>query len=90
MAERHWAAWFDHPVPALGGVTPREAARTPLGRERLEALFGEFAARNRHAPPEQRVDLAQLRRELGLEQPATRTLGRRRRLEHARRDTPVS
>ncbi len=66
MAERHWAAWLDRPVPALGGVTPREAARTPLGRERLEALFAEFEARNRHAPPEQRVDLARLRKELGL------------------------
>lgn len=45
MSRRHWEAWFDEKIPALGGVTPREAAKTPVGRERLEALLAEYVWR---------------------------------------------
>lgn len=40
--ERHWESWLDTRVPALGNRTPRQAARTPEGRERLDALLAEF------------------------------------------------
>lgn len=40
--QRHWQEWIDQPVPALKGQTPRQAARTAPGRERLEALLAEF------------------------------------------------
>lgn len=39
---RHWHRWVDEPVPALNGRTPRQAAATPEGRERLEALLTDF------------------------------------------------
>lgn len=39
MAKQHWNAWFDNPIPALNNKTPRQAAKTEDGRERLEALL---------------------------------------------------
>jgi len=63
----HWEAWLDIPIPALKGQTPRAAARTPQGRERLEALLMEYEYRNDSAlQPELRPDVAELRRKLGL------------------------
>jgi hypothetical protein len=66
---KHWATWVDEPVPALGGKTPRQAAKSALGRERLEALFAEFAWRSDQQPAHQRVDVAALRQTLGLPDP---------------------
>jgi len=56
-------------VPALGNLTPREAAKTPPGRERLEALLAEFAWRANTMPSEQRPDITALRAALGLDEP---------------------
>ncbi len=58
--------WLDEGVPALDGVTPREAARTPRLRERLRALLSDFEMREANLPAEQRNDIGWLRRELGL------------------------
>jgi len=69
QSERHWAAWLDEKVPALGNLTPREAAKTPAGRERLEALLAEFAWRAKTTPSEQRPDITALRATLGLDEP---------------------
>jgi hypothetical protein len=69
QSERHWAAWLDEKVPALGNLTPREAAKTPPGRERLEALLAEFAWRANTMPSEQRPDITALRAALGLDEP---------------------
>lgn len=66
MQAAHWEAWLDEKVPALGNQTPRKAARTPEGRERLEALLAEYAWRDTRTPAENRVDIAELRRKLGL------------------------
>jgi hypothetical protein len=41
LQHRQWA-WIDLPVPALNGQTPRQAATTPQGRQRLEALLEDF------------------------------------------------
>ncbi len=64
---RHWERWVDAPLPALNGSTPRTAAASPAGRERLEALLAEFA-RTRATLPDGRptVDVAALRATLGL------------------------
>lgn len=68
LMDKHWATWPDTSVPALRGMTPREAAKDPLGRELLEALLMDFETRNELRDDESmRVDLAKLRRELGLE-----------------------
>ncbi len=39
MFSRHWESWVDQEIPALGGKTPREAAKTADGREAVEALL---------------------------------------------------
>lgn len=42
MAKSHWETWFNEPIPALNNQTPRQAAKTEKGRERLEALLLEY------------------------------------------------
>lgn len=69
MMEKHWARWPDIPLPALRGMTPRQAAKDPEGRELLESLLMEFELHNRTKRDEfLRVDTAKLRRVLGLEE----------------------
>jgi len=70
MSRRHWESWIDEKIPALGGVPPREAAKTPLGRERLEALLAEYAWRDEAGPRNAfDPDVAWLRERLGLPRP---------------------
>jgi hypothetical protein len=67
MSRRHWEAWLDERIPALGSITPRRAAKTRLGRERLTAILADIAWHNRATPRNQlQVDLNWLRRRLGL------------------------
>ncbi|MHB1325844.1 MAG: IS1096 element passenger TnpR family protein [Thermoleophilia bacterium] len=69
MAGQHWAVWLDEPVPALKDMTPRQAASTPVGRERLEALLMEFNQRNAYYDeprPAFLPDVDALRQSLGL------------------------
>jgi hypothetical protein len=61
--EQHWDAWLDSPVPALGDVTPREAAETPAGREKLAALLDDFEWRSERG---QAAPVKRLRAALGL------------------------
>lgn len=64
---KHWDSWPDTPVPALRGMTPRKAAKDPIGRELLESLLLDFESKNRHAPDAfKRVDTEKLRKELGM------------------------
>jgi hypothetical protein len=57
--------WIDEPVPALAGLTPRQAAGDPTRREDLIALLHDFDRRN---PPRGSVtfDTGRLRSLLGL------------------------
>jgi hypothetical protein len=66
MRREHWEQWLDMKVPALAGLTPREAARDPRSRERLEALLLEFEWRNARSEGPTSPDLDVLRRELGI------------------------
>ncbi len=71
MSGQHWAAWLDEPVPALKDMTPRQAARTTVGRERLEALLMEFNQRNAYYDeprPAFLPDVDALRQSLGLDE----------------------
>ena len=67
-ARQHWQSWFDLPVPALSGMTPREAAQTEAGRDLLESLLLEY---ERHEDVDRDnmfgPDVGALRRELGLD-----------------------
>lgn len=66
QGERHWETWLDTRLPALGNRTPRQAAHTPDGRERLDALFAEFAWNVDRAPNAMSPDISMLRAKLGL------------------------
>ncbi|MGH8905058.1 MAG: SEC-C metal-binding domain-containing protein [Egibacteraceae bacterium] len=59
--------WVDEPIPALGGVAPRDAAADPTRRGDLEALLDEFEAENERLPEGFRsFNVGRLRRRLGL------------------------
>jgi hypothetical protein len=68
LGVRHWESWLDAPLPALRGETPRQAAATPAGRERLEALLVQFEwqARRGETAPGMEPDVAGLRARLGM------------------------
>lgn len=67
IARKHWDAWIDTRVPALGNRTPRQVARTPLGRERLAALLSDLARMTERGPSSVLPDVEALRRVLGLD-----------------------
>jgi hypothetical protein len=68
MVIQHWQDWFDIRIPALANKTPREAARTKEGRERLEALFliYEQSADKNSKTDIFKPDINYLKQELGL------------------------
>ncbi|MEW6511744.1 MAG: SEC-C metal-binding domain-containing protein [Bacteroidota bacterium] len=67
MMDRHWERWLDESIPALRGMTPRQAAKDRDGRELLESLLMDFELRNESAKDDSlRVDVGRLRKELGL------------------------
>ena len=71
VQRRHWEAWIDVRVPALNNKTPRQAARTAVGRERLEALLGAFERTTASGPPGVAAHLARVRSALALTRPLT-------------------
>ncbi len=58
---QYWSEWPDQPVPALDGRTPRECARDPALRSKLEALLRDF-----EETPGDRDRVAKLRGELRM------------------------
>jgi hypothetical protein len=63
---RHWA---DQPVPALGGLSPRQAIRTPGGRREVVDLLKEYELQDQHSAREQGLEPASWRflwKQLGL------------------------
>jgi hypothetical protein len=68
----HWNGWVDDKIPALAGKTPRQAVKTPDGRESVEALL--LDAERHMAKNEQMRDIGpaaieDVRRRLGLDEP---------------------
>ena len=67
FAKEHWKKWFDEEIPILNNQTPRQAARTNDGRERLEALFLHYEATDAKNPNNMlKADISYLRKELGI------------------------
>jgi SEC-C motif len=56
--------WLDESIPALGGRTPREAVKDPVGREEVEQLLASFPSLTGDEPG--MMDPDRLRRALGL------------------------
>jgi hypothetical protein len=66
LARRHWDAWLDTKVPALGNRTPRQAAKSASGRERLEALLASYGQNQASGRNVLGFDIATLKQRLGL------------------------
>ena len=69
--DKHYRAWVDTALPALGGQTPREAARSKAGRPKVVALLKDMeslSARER-LTGRPAYDFGWMWAELGLERP---------------------
>ncbi len=67
MATKQWESWFDEKIPALGGLTPRQAAKIPEGRELLEALLYQYERNSERGGNNLlKPDVPALRHKLGL------------------------
>lgn len=66
--EEYYARWIDLPLPALKGLTPREAAKTAEGRNKLGIVLDELENFYEHARMrgEPYFDMSGVRRELKL------------------------
>jgi hypothetical protein len=62
--------WVDESIPALGGMTPREALDDPTRREDLMRLLREIEEGQANAPARmQPMPISVVREELGLPAP---------------------
>jgi len=68
MMQAQYQEWLDRPIPMLDGKTPRQAADDPAMREQLEELLKpvEYMEGRRQRKGEPYIDVADMRRELGL------------------------
>ncbi len=71
--DRHYRTWPDEPVPALGGRTPRDAARSPRMRKRVVDLVKllENQEARRASRGEKPYEFSWMWADLGLEQPSS-------------------
>lgn len=53
LIHRHYAKWCDETIPALRGLTPRQAIATPAGLERVKGLLREYEEGERQQSTEQ-------------------------------------
>jgi hypothetical protein len=65
---RHYEDWVDHPLPALDGKTPRQAAKDSHSRQNLIDLIREmeYMDQRRALPGYPPFDWNRMRRRLGL------------------------
>ena len=63
---RHYATWPDDHLPALDGLTPREAAAQPNYRARLDTLLKEMEYHESQEEPGKQFSFSTIRRELGM------------------------
>jgi hypothetical protein len=64
----HFEGWLDTPIPALSGLTPREAAAKPRKREQVVLLLKEIENRESHVPRDERFDVSNLWSALQLQE----------------------
>ena len=67
--DQHYRRQLDQPIPALGNISPRRAARSPKGREKLVTwlkLLENHTAKHDPAEPMASYDLSWIWRELNI------------------------
>ena len=70
IEEKMLRQWIDDSIPALGGLTPREAVKTPEGRRRVLELIdeaGRMQKRMKKVPGMFAPDYRKVKKMLGLE-----------------------
>jgi SEC-C motif/Protein of unknown function (DUF2384) len=69
--DKHYRGWVDTPLPALGGQTPRAAARSKTGRPRVVALLKdmESLSARRRLEGQPAYDFGWMWGDLGLDRP---------------------
>ena len=70
LEERMLRQWIDDSIPALGGLTPRQAVKTPEGRRRVLDLIEEAGHMQKRMPKSPGVfapDYRKVKKMLGLE-----------------------
>jgi uncharacterized protein DUF6398/SEC-C motif-containing protein len=74
MIQGHWQNWIDERIPALGGKTPRQAVKTPDGKESVEAFLLDAERHSGYNEPMQEIEhkaIKDVRRKLGLDKLAS-------------------
>jgi hypothetical protein len=66
MHFEHWKKWVDEAVPALGDETPREAVKSPDGREKVEAILRGAELNLTPESDFQKKGILHAKKELGL------------------------
>lgn len=67
IKERYMVAWLDEAIPALRGLTPREASKASARtRRELDLLLRHIENAESRLPPDERYDVGILRTELGM------------------------
>jgi hypothetical protein len=66
LARTHWEAWLDTKIPALGNKTPRQAAKSAPGRERLDGLLAHYGQHRTSGRNAFDADIGALKQKLGL------------------------
>jgi hypothetical protein len=64
QADTDYADWVDHSLPALDGLSPRDATANPALRARLALLLKEMEELEERSPAGQRFDPSGIRRQL--------------------------
>ncbi len=67
LKAQHYAAWIDAPLAALGGKSPRQAARTQRGREQVDVILRSMENGEHRAGGGPPFDFGPLRRGLGID-----------------------
>ncbi len=65
LREEYMLQWLDDNIPALGGLTPREAAADPTHHKALDLLLRDVEYRENQLPSAERFDVRRLRTALG-------------------------
>ena len=64
--EQYMQRWLDESIPALHGLTPREAAANPKHHRALDVLLRDIEYRDSRMPVDERTDIDALRATLGM------------------------
>ena len=66
LIDAYYMKWIDEKIPALGGKTPREAARDPDSRQQLILLLNDIESKSGPLSKVPKPPIERMKKELGL------------------------